>query len=363
MNSACRQPFFDMAPKWSEKRELTGSTSFGHVGLGVSRYLLNHATDEEKRQNRRPEVALLEAARHSHTPEVYSAAFGRWKELVEKNGWLLLEAVTAGPLAVGLGNASPLEMGLTIHHTYGMPVLPGSAVKGLCRRVAARLLAGKKIEQEQFDALFGKLEAAGCFVFHDAWYDPATVEGKPFHRDVVTVHHQKYYGSRGKDAWPTDFDDPVPVPFLVVRPEARFLFAVECPSVEWHGFVGEMLKHALENEGIGGKTNAGYGRFTITNHAQPQPDLSTAATPTPAGEAWENVVVRRNPGTGEMRTERTGRVAFVAGRAAQEIFAALPEWAKDALKDKRRQVIADVRVRAVGNALAITQIIPKGGSQ
>jgi len=249
---------------------LCDAVSFQHSGLALARYLPNHATKEEKKKGNRPENKLLESARQSEASDAYCAAFSRWKSLVGKNGYLTLEAVTAGSLAVGLGNESPLEVGLTIHHTYGMPVIPGSAVKGLCRRVAALLLAEKKIEQEQFDALFGKPEAAGCFVFHDAWYDPDTVDGKPgkpFHRDVVTVHHPKYYSSRGQDAWPTDFDDPIPVPFLVVRPGARFLFAVECPSPAWKEFVEEALKHGLEKMGIGAKTNAGYGRFAFGEEA------------------------------------------------------------------------------------------------
>jgi CRISPR-associated protein Cmr6 len=343
MSSACRKALLDLKPAPET-----------NAGLLRDRRLRYHKETKPgwKPGDPTPEVELLRDLADLAAAEPYKGAFEDWKKQITDNGWLLLEAVTAGPLAVGLGNASPLEVGLTLHHTYGMPVLPGSAVKGLCRRVAARLLAEKKIEQEPFDALFGKPEAAGCFVFHDAWYDPATVEGKPFHRDVVTVHHQKYYGSRGKDAWPTDFDDPVPVPFLVVRPEARFLFTVQCPSTEWHGFVGEMLKHALEKEGIGGKTNAGYGRFK---------DFTVPPPPEPAAveETWADVSVTRAPSPIVFTIQTPLGVVKAAGRRAHEINESLPKELRERLKKKpvfRADVTAEVKG---GQVLAIKSIEPK----
>src|ERR1700680_515711 len=34
-------------------------------------------------------------------------------------------------LIVGLGSENVLETGIRLHHTYGLPVIPGSALKGL----------------------------------------------------------------------------------------------------------------------------------------------------------------------------------------------------------------------------------------
>jgi CRISPR-associated protein Cmr6 len=36
-----------------------------------------------------------------------------------------------GRLIVGLGGDNVLETGLTLHHTYGVPLIPGNALKGL----------------------------------------------------------------------------------------------------------------------------------------------------------------------------------------------------------------------------------------
>ncbi|HXG23792.1 MAG TPA: RAMP superfamily CRISPR-associated protein, partial [Chthonomonadales bacterium] len=54
---------------------------------------------------------------------------------------------------------------------------------------------------------------------------------------------------------------------LVVRPGARFFFTVQCPNPDWHDFVKSLLQYALEDGGVGAKTNAGYGRFAFGKEA------------------------------------------------------------------------------------------------
>jgi CRISPR-associated protein Cmr6 len=105
------------------------------------------------------------------------------------------------------------------------------------------------------DALFGTTSDAGFLTWHDAWLDPASPP--PLIRDVVTVHHPSYYQGSGA---PTDFDDPKPIPFLSTR--GTYLIAIQGPDREWATFAMELLKRALDEWGIGAKTNAGYGRLT-----------------------------------------------------------------------------------------------------
>ncbi len=235
-----------------------------HTGLLLSRYLTAHKSrkqTEEEKKKPTPEEDLLENATKIVAAKVYHEAFKRWKELVHQRGCQTFEATLSSSLAIGLGNENPLEVGLTLHHTYGMPIIPGSAIKGMCRRAVQHLPRRTRIDDEQFKVLFGDTNAASYFVFWDAWYNPDSAEdGQPFHRDVITVHHPKYY-QKGS-AWPTDFDDPTPVPFLVVKKGTRFLFSVTTPTPEWDGFVLELLKWSLQNLGIGGKTSSGYGFFS-----------------------------------------------------------------------------------------------------
>jgi CRISPR-associated protein Cmr6 len=233
-----------------------------HVGLMLDRFLPQH--DDEHTGAKQ----LYDLAQQTEVSPVYKSAFSRWRQSLQRlEGVRLFTATAASPIAVGLGNESVLEVGLTVHRTYGVPIIPGSALKGLCRRGALRLRSEGKLTDEQFRVLFGYSDdngraSAGYIVFWDAWYDPESVQGKPFHRDTITVHHADYYTSRGQ-AYPTDFDDPNPVPFLVVRPGARFLFAVQSPDDGWGAFAQNLLQWCLQNLGVGAKTNAGYGYFTL----------------------------------------------------------------------------------------------------
>jgi CRISPR-associated protein Cmr6 len=313
-----------------------------------------------------PEEKLLSEAMQIGAGDEYKLAFGRWKALTDQGQHFDLEL--ASSLAIGLGNETPLEVGLTVHHTYGMPVIPGSALKGLCRRGAAFLRAEGKITAEQFNFLFGTTkenggnDSAGFITFFDAWYDPESVGGQPFHRDVITVHHQDYYSSKGQSA-PTDFDDPNPVPFVVVRKGAKFYFAIQAPNQEWGVFTVNLMKWCLVNLGVGGKTNAGYGYFKSEGQqggAQTGQAASSQQTGSIASERkrWENVTLRLNPGTGEMSVIFGGQKAIAVGSVAQNLRSQLSEEVRERLKSQR-VIQADVEVEVQGNMRKIVGIEPK----
>jgi len=323
--------------------------------LAFERYLPMQGDNHKKAK------ALHQAIVESPAPEVYCKAFERWGRMVKAmphTVWLTGEL--GGPLAVGLGGASPFENGLTTHRTYGMPVIPGSALKGLCRRASAWMCKGSEEEQKAYRALFGcsdkQSAEAGYVTFWDAWYDPASVYGKPFHRDVVTVHHQRYYTQKGRNVWPTDFDDPTPIPLLVVKPGARFFFAVTGLSDEWAQFAMRCLSHGLAHLGAGGKTNAGYGWFQI-------PEEKSAAQERPAfrGILWKDVTVRRDPGRRELSASFEGKKAYARGSAAEELLASLPESAQGRLTGKKKELRADIEVAPEGNSWTIRSISPKEG--
>ena len=208
-------------------------------------------------------------------PEGYADAVKRWQDLTVQHAKhaataekqlpeevpperltqrVSLTATTEGPLAIGLGNASPYEVGLTLHHTYGVPYLPGTTLKGLTRRAA--LAQGMSETDEGFKVPFGDTTNAGYVTFWDGWLDAGSE--KPLQLDTITVHHPNYYQSGG--AWPTDFDDPTPVAFLSVRPDVKFHIALSGPG-EWRVLAARLLEYGLTHLGLGGKTNAGYGGF------------------------------------------------------------------------------------------------------
>lgn len=229
-----------------------------HAGLALQRYLQQHDDDNASVR------ALLACIADSEIPPVYRKAFERWKASLKDAVWL--EATTRTPLAIGLGNKSPIENGLAIHHTYGTPYLPGSALKGLLRRAAERYglgEAGKAV-------LFGDTKSAAHLVYWDGWLDPASA--RPYQKDVITVHHPDYYG-KGGAVWPTDFDDPNPVVFLSVKPGIKFHLALSSPDPEaqsWLHLAAELVEYGLKHLGLGGKTNAGYGYFAVKRPPKPK---------------------------------------------------------------------------------------------
>jgi CRISPR-associated protein Cmr6 len=227
-----------------------------HAGLALNRYLEQLNVDGET-------ASFYELIAKTTAREVYRRAYQRWHaQLADRDRTRLFYGTLASPLAVGLGNESPTEVGLTLHHTYGMPLIPGSALKGMCRRGALEWQASNNISEKDYTAiemfLFGNHLHAGRVVFWDAWCE----NGMPFLRDTVTVHHPTYYQRHGREGWPTDFDDPTPVPFLVVKPGMKFLFAVDAPP-ESQDFLLDLMEWCLTQRGVGGKRNAGYGFFAV----------------------------------------------------------------------------------------------------
>jgi CRISPR-associated RAMP protein, Cmr6 family len=337
-------------------------TAETHAGLLLQRYLTAHKPKERDNTQDTPEEMLLDQATGVKVSEVYRAAFDRWLEqFVQKTpagcARIHFTVQAAAPIAIGLGDASPLEVGIRLHHTYGMPLLPASALKGLCRRVARLLHHESKLSDDAIDALFGfsreKQAAAGAVVFYDAWCVPSSAGGAPFHRDVITVHHPAYYGS-GEVA-PTDFDDPTPVPFLVVKPCARFLCVLDAPDRQWADFAQKMLLWGLENLGVGAKTNAGYGYLKLPDTSKP----STVANPLLQAneEVWQQATVVYEPGPRRLKaTKSSTEQAFAEGKRAEAVLNALPEAVREQLMENRR-LTTDVIIERMGNQRSLKRIL------
>ncbi|WP_169743649.1 type III-B CRISPR module RAMP protein Cmr6 [Methanolacinia paynteri] len=173
--------------------------------------------------------------------------------------------ITKNRLIIGLGNENVLETGITLHHTYGTPYIPGTALKGLaahyCNQVWGKGDEKFKKDGEYYKAIFGTSDDSGHFIFHDAWITPESLKDKSLMPDVMTPHHGDYYSEKGA---PTDFDKPVPISFVSVR--GMFHIVVSCDvsgenTEKWTKLVFRLLSEALENWGIGGKTSSGYGKL------------------------------------------------------------------------------------------------------
>jgi len=192
-------------------------------------------------------------------------------------------------LVIGLGASHPQKTSMTLHHIYGIPYIPGSAIKGVTRHWAVLKFAdNNKKDNEKFEdaikriaealesgddlnievdkvtfkdliEIFGTQEKQGKVIFFDA-YPVGEIKLKI---DIMNPHYPKYY-SEGQP--PTDWQNPVPIKFLTVE-NTKFAFYLasktkDDPNKKLLNIAKELLLEAIKNYGIGARTLLGYGIFT-----------------------------------------------------------------------------------------------------
>lgn len=253
-----------------------GEDEQAHAGLLLAKGFAQWRADPTKKGEDLQK--LLQRVTALPAPKIYGHAYERWRKTLAEN-----PAVAYWPgrltsrLFIGLGGASVLETAISLSRSYGLPLIPGSALKGLA---CAYANAGAVADVAAREALFGKAgdtpdsADAGYVLFHDAWWIPEPKQ-TPLTPEIVTVHHQDYYGSSGQTP-ATDFDSPVPAGQIAAQ--GSFLFAVECADPAWAEAARDLLVRALGGWGIGGKTAAGYGRIKCQLDTQPHDPLSEFKT-------------------------------------------------------------------------------------
>ncbi|HYT35546.1 MAG TPA: type III-B CRISPR module RAMP protein Cmr6 [Ktedonobacteraceae bacterium] len=265
-------------------------TATTHPGLWLDKYIEEQEKkdvenrsykDQNKGKNRADfvkEVATL------HVPVMYEKFFEVWKMRLDDYGTQTREAQVRGRMIVGLGNESVLETSITLHHTYGVPYIPGSALKGLAASYADKRLGNDwKKGSDAYKVIFGDTNSAGYITFFDALYIPDSGhkhngKAQALYTDVITVHHQKYYQDE-INIPPADWDSPNPVPFLSAT--GKYLIALAAPDLgkdsKWIKKTFELLRLALKEMGIGAKTSSGYGRMELEQEIDlDSPDIQDA---------------------------------------------------------------------------------------
>lgn len=236
-------------------------TATTHAGLWFDKYL-REQTDRDTSPASGTEPAAVEVIKQvaaCHPSETYQRFYGRWRASLLGAQATTKEAHALGRMAIGLGGENPIETAITLHRTYGVPYIPGSALKGLAASFARNRLSEEwRPDQEAYQILFGTTESAGYVTFFDALYVPRSGKhGIALYPDVITVHHPEYYRESQP---PADWDNPTPVAFLSAT--GTYLLAV-AGDPEWVTKAYEILNLALRIEGIGAKTSSGYGRMRI----------------------------------------------------------------------------------------------------
>ncbi len=246
-------------------RPLLRDLDSAHAGLLLQRGLTDWEAGE-KNQKR----ALIDTLTKVRASPLYALAFDRWLMLTYQKPQRFAQtaAMIDGRLFTGLATGGTLETGVCTHHTYGVPMLPGSGIKGAVRSYAHSIgLEGKYLQ-----VLFGSDEeedavstASGSLIWHDAWW----LEGHehnartPFVGEVITVHHQEYYSESSAAA--DGSESPIPNQQLAVQ--GGFYFVIE-GDPQWAQFAMDLLKNALFEQGMGAKSASGYGYFKADQRLQ-----------------------------------------------------------------------------------------------
>jgi|GEM_PF-391045 len=219
-------------------------------------------------------------------------------------------------LALGLGIESVYETSICLHHIYGIPYIPASGIKGIVRSWVITEKFGTAenakeqkdfpfvnaefralTESREFCEIFGcpkdiqpvefdngkpifkkkdgketkeykmkdavkvalKEEHQGKLIFFDAFPTSAP----KIEVDIMNPHYPDYYkdADNKKGVAPTDYQSPLPIPFLTVS-GCAFQFIIGVRNAEDKPLLDkakEWLEKALTEHGIGAKTAVGYG--------------------------------------------------------------------------------------------------------
>ena len=247
----------------SLKKLISGNLEDAHAGL-----LMQRGLPEWDKDDKQAKAGLIQKIAKIPAPaleesSLYALAFKRWVQATSDTGrFAALTADISGRLYTGLNSAGALETGISTSHTYGMPLIAGSSVKGIARSHAESL----GLDKAYLDVLFGDDSdsgslKAGALVWHDAWFVPASTQ--PFVAEIITTHHQDYYN--GKQLEADEMESPIPNQQIATQ--GRFYFAIECaPGAQlWAEYAQNLLSQALQTQGAGSKTASGYGYFTVAD--------------------------------------------------------------------------------------------------
>lgn len=279
-----------------------------HAGLAFNKFVntwlqkfdngrLVSSFSSEAEQRRTPKkeffdkiVKLMVSHRTGAGSKLYGAFFARRCRLFEtlrQADWDVksLPLATDWRLVSGLGIAHPFETGLIFDHTYGVPYLPGSSVKGAARAWAeetgwdygdcvAVFGPDDHPPKEQPESKYPKkpfVPAQGHVVFFDAY----PLKWPELEVDILNPHYKAYYD--GKEP-PADWLSPEPTYFLTVKAGQPWEFVIGVPpeSEEMRAVMEKVgiadrqklldlakqaVQRAATDLGLGGKTAVGYGYF------------------------------------------------------------------------------------------------------
>ncbi|MBR1964295.1 MAG: type III-B CRISPR module RAMP protein Cmr6 [Muribaculaceae bacterium] len=181
----------------------------------------------------------------------------------------------------GIPGAEDFQLGFQFDYTTGLPVIPGSSVKGVLRSMFP--MKGESDKTDYIKSLLpgwndDKIKKLGEILFnHD---DLATSETPVFFDAIVSRGVEKKQQNKDPksqdkkgDILGSDYitphgenplKSPKPIQFMKVLPGVRFKFYFKLPK-KLQGLTSSDLRSLfikiLEDVGVGAKTNVGYGHL------------------------------------------------------------------------------------------------------
>jgi len=275
-------------PQDTEQKFTTKNQQCSNLSLLLDRYIGYKSDDRQPWQfQEKQKIDLFEAiARHfQFPPDLIQAHYARWQAIRKNLPYAEKYGFKASPewrMVVGLGQASILETSMTLNRITGIPIIPGSALKGLAASYALlyELKVTKRFEEveqiyqqykkreivempegyQNFIDIFGTQDASGKIIFLDA----VPTKAPKLEPDIINNHYPEYYSSNNAEQYPTPYQNPVLVYFLTLGKESQFAFAVagqeqDEKTEQLVKIAKEWLCQGLSELGVGAKTAAGYG--------------------------------------------------------------------------------------------------------
>jgi CRISPR type III-B/RAMP module RAMP protein Cmr6 len=192
-----------------------------------------------------------------------------------------------GRLAINLADSLIQNAGICLDRLFGLPFIPGSAIKGVCRHAAlAELRAAAAGEQSRlfdvFRAIFGtsdndfakgELRPFQHLLSGRAENQKGAVAFLPAYPvnearvvvDLTNVHYPEYYRTGRTEALSNE--RPQPNPFPAVEVGAQFAVCLILNGIaddpNLLQTTARWLEAALTVHGLGAKTASGYGWFSL----------------------------------------------------------------------------------------------------
>ncbi|HBT97215.1 MAG TPA: type III-B CRISPR module RAMP protein Cmr6 [Desulfobulbaceae bacterium] len=191
-------------------------------------------------------------------------------------------------LLAGLGYAheamenvnNQIKLGFSLDFVTGLPVIPGSSVKGVLRSLFDDEEAVTALRQREYwpkaggqpvdadalpQALFGESENDGQVIFWDAW-PVKSASDKVFGLDYITPHLPKSQDGKDLAEEYRGLTNPVPIMMLKVIPGVTWRFRFSLDDIRLADGTGiaaeavcKLFRELLLITGIGAKTNTGFG--------------------------------------------------------------------------------------------------------